>query len=287
MRYKTPLRYPGGKAKLAPYIKLILEENFLLDGHYVEPFAGGAGIVFDLLYNEYVSHAHINDLNRPIYCFWDAVLNHTDELCRLIRDTPVTMEEWHRHKAIYKTQDDQTDFDLGFTTFFLNRTNRSGIIGGGAIGGLVQTSEWGVDARFNKQDLIARIEKIATYRSRISLYNLDAKDLLRNVVPGLPDKTLVYLDPPYYVKGKALYQNHFIHEDHVSLAEVVTNDIRQNWIVSYDFEPVISDIYSEFRQIDYQLSYTAAKRSKGSELMVFDDALVIPDVASPANVKVA
>lgn len=287
MRYTTPLRYPGGKSKLANFVKLILEENFLLDGHYVEPFAGGAGIAFALLFEEYVMHAHINDLNRSVFSFWDSVLNETDDLCRLIWDTPVTVEEWQRQKGVQRAPDEYSTLDLGFSTFFLNRANRSGIITAGVIGGVNQNGKWKIDARYNKEALVARILKIASYRSRISIYNDDAKDFLNNVVPELPDKTLVYLDPPYYVKGKDLYQNHFVHEDHVSLAEVVTNNIRQNWIVSYDFVPVISEIYREFRQIDYQLSYSAATRQKGSELMVFDDSLVIPEVSNPAKIKAA
>lgn len=287
MRYTTPLRYPGGKTKLANFVKLLIEQNDLLDGHYVEPFAGGAGIAFALLFEEYVLHAHINDLNKQVFAFWDAVLNQTDALCQLIHDTPVTVDEWHRQKLIQTNQGDFSSLALGFSTFFLNRTNRSGIITGGIIGGLKQTGEWKIDARYNKVNLIVRIKKIAAYRHRISLYNMDAEDLLRNVVPELPDKTLVYLDPPYYVKGKHLYQNHFTHEDHVSLAGVVANNIRQHWIVSYDFVPEISDMYEDYRQIDYHLSYSAADRYKGSELMVFDDSLEIPEVVNPAKVKVA
>ncbi len=287
MRYTTPLRYPGGKSKLARFIKLVLEENFLLDGHYVEPFAGGAGIAFSLLFEEYVSHAHINDLNPSVFAFWDSVLNHTDDLCRLILDTPVTIEEWRRQQAVQKQLGTCSTIELGFSTFFLNRVNRSGIITGGVIGGINQAGKWKIDARFNKPDLVARIEKIAMYRGRISIYNEDAGDLLQNIVPNLPDKTLVYLDPPYYVKGKDLYQNHFVHQDHVTLAEIVKNNIRQNWIVSYDFVPEISDIYEDYRQIDYQLSYSAATRQKGSELMIFDDSLLIPQVANPAKIKAA
>jgi DNA adenine methylase len=287
MRYTTPLRYPGGKSKLARFIKLVLEENFLLDGHYVEPFAGGAGIAFALLFEEYVMHVHINDLNKSVFAFWSSVLNQTDDLCRLISDSPVTVDEWQRQKLIQVNPENCSSLELGFSTFFLNRSNRSGIITGGVIGGVKQTGKWKIDARFNKEALVARIKKIASYRHRISLYNEDAGDLLRHVVPGLPDKTLVYLDPPYYVKGKDLYQNHFVHDDHIGLAEVVTNHIRQNWLVSYDFVPEISDIYGGFRQIDYQLSYSAATRQKGSELMIFDDSLVIPDVLNPAKIKAA
>lgn len=287
MVFSTPLRYPGGKGKLTNFIKLLISENNLLDGHYAEPFAGGAGIALALLLHEYVIHIHINDLNRSVYSFWYSVLNETDELCRLIQDVPVTMDEWKRQRAIQAQTNEVSLLELGFSTFFMNRTNRSGIITGGVIGGKEQTGNWKLDARYNKADLIARIKLIASYRSRITLYNQDASHFLTNTAPRFPDNTLIYLDPPYYVKGKDLYEDHYFHHDHECLARIVTNSVRQNWIVSYDFVPQIAVMYRGFRQIDYQLSYSASKRYKGSELMVFDHRLVVPDIANPAKAKAA
>src|SRR5205809_1015321 len=121
----TPLRYPGGKAKLAAYVKLLLKENRLLDGEYVEPYAGGCGIALELLLHEYVSRVHINDISRPIYAFWKSVLDHADSLCRLIADTPLTVSSWDKQRRIFDNSKDQDVVTLGFATFFLNRTNRS------------------------------------------------------------------------------------------------------------------------------------------------------------------
>ncbi|HKI50486.1 MAG TPA: DNA adenine methylase [Geothermobacteraceae bacterium] len=287
MDYTTPLRYPGGKSKLARFIQLVFEENELLDGHYVEPYAGGAGIAFALLFYEYAAHVHINDLNRSVYAFWHSVLNETDNLCQLIVDTPVSMDQWFRQKSIQNTPCEHSLLDLGFSTFFLNRTNRSGIIGGGVIGGKDQLGKWKIDARYNKESLISRIQKIALFRNRISLYNLDAANLITSVIPQLPPKTLVYLDPPYYVKGHGLYESHYLHEDHAEIAKLITTEIPQKWIVSYDNVPQISGLYHAHRQITYSLSYSAADRYKGSELMVFCDELSIPDVDSPAKIKAA
>ena len=84
----TPLRYPGGKGKLAAYIKRLMKENRLLDGEYVEPYAGGAAIALELLFHEYVSAMHINDVSVPVHAFWKSVLKHTEELAKLIIDTP-------------------------------------------------------------------------------------------------------------------------------------------------------------------------------------------------------
>ena len=287
MRYSTPLRYPGGKGKLTNFVKLLIMNNNLLDGHYVEPFAGGCGVALSLLFQELVVHIHINDLNPSVYSFWHSVLNETEELCRLVCDTPVTIDEWRKQRLVQNNADAVTPLELGFSTFFLNRTNRSGIIKAGVIGGTDQTGNYKIDARYNKKALIDRITMVAHYRSRISLYNQDASDFLLNTLPTFPDNTLVYLDPPYYVKGKDLYENHYVHKDHEELARIVTNHIRQNWMVSYDFVPEVAELYKNFRQIDYLLSYSAADKYKGSELMVFDDELTIPEVTNPSKMNKA
>ncbi len=287
MRYLTPLRYPGGKSKLAQFIQLVFEKNQLLDGHYVEPYAGGAGIAYSLLFQEYAAHVHINDLNKLVYAFWDSVLEETESLCKLIRDTPVNIEEWKRQKEIQNNPNDFSRLSLGFSTFFLNRTNRSGIISGGVIGGLDQTGSWKIDARYNKEGLIARVQKIASYRNRISLYNQDASIFLKGITQILPPKSLIYLDPPYYIKGRDLYENHYSPQDHECLAKLVRETLQHNWIVSYDFVPEISHLYQGFRQITYYLSYSAANRYKGAEIMVFCDGLQIPDVENPAKIKAA
>ncbi|MFA0251464.1 DNA adenine methylase [Vibrio sp. 10N.261.45.A4] len=274
-RFSTPLRYPGGKGKFAGFVKQIFETNELLDGHYVEPFAGGAGVALDLLLNEYVSHIHINDLDRAIYSFWIAVTQHTEELCQLIRNTPITIEQWHVQKEVLKDIESYNLLEIAFATFFLNRTNRSGILKAGVIGGKAQSGKWKLDVRFNKEDLIKRIELIGRFRDRIHVYNLDAVELLTRIVPTLPNKTLVYLDPPYYVKGKGLYRNFYNHDDHIQIAQTL-NTVDKPWIVSYDNVEEIKDIYSEYRIDDYFLSYTAQQKKKGAEVMIYGPSIVTP-----------
>lgn len=171
-----------------------------------------------------------------------------------------------------------TLLELGFSTFFLNRTNRSGIINGGIIGGLDQSGKWKIDVRFNKVELVKRIEKIVRYKDRITLYNLDAIDLIKNILPGLPSKTLVYLDPPYYKKGQDLYQNHFNHQDHENLASLIKNLKNILWLLTYDNIKPIHELYKEFRKIVYSMNYSAASKYSGSEVMIFSDRLKVPVV---------
>lgn len=276
----TPLRYPGGKGKLASYVKRIIAQNQLLDGEYVEPFAGGSAIALELLFHQYVSRIHINDVSRPVYSFWRCVLDQTEGLCRLIRDTPLTVEAWDAQKAVFQRQKDASTLDLGFAMFFLNRTNRSGILNAGIIGGRDQTGPYKIDARYNANELIHRIESIAKLRSKITLTGMDAERFLRRGAQQWPANTLIYSDPPYYVKGRDLYYDFYVHDDHVNIATVMQTAIKhQRWIVSYDDVPEIRDLYSDRQRVSYGIGYSARRNHKGAEVMFFDDQLLVPELS--------
>lgn len=283
MRFFSPLRYPGGKLKVSEYIKLLIDNNNLNDGHYVEPYAGGASVALDLLISEYVSNIHINDIDRAIYSFWHSVIYDTENFCKLINDTPVSVEEWKKQKFIIKNKEDFSTLEVGFSTFFLNRTNRSGILNAGIIGGIEQGGDWKIDARYNKTDLIKRIKLISRFRDRISLNNMDAVDYIRMIDNNLPNNSLIYLDPPYYKKGKELYINYYNHNDHSEIAEEVKKLTNRFWIVSYDNEEAIKDLYSEYRQKIYSLNYSVGKASVGSEVIIYNDNMVIPNIENPTD----
>ena len=284
MPFYSPLRYPGGKRKLSNYIKLVLGQNGLIGAHYVEPYAGGAAVALALLFEGYASHIHINDLSRSVYAFWYAVLYETESLCSRILETPVTMDEWYRQRAIQECASEVSLLDLGFSSFFMNRTNRSGIITGGVIGGKHQNGPYRLDARYNAEDLIERVRHVARHRSQVSIYNQDASVFIAKTLPSLPHNTLVYLDPPYYSKGNDLYENQYKYDDHKRISELVP-DIDQRWIVTYDNAPEIVELYEGYRRITYCLNYSAADRYGGAEVMFFCNGLTIPAVANPARVS--
>jgi DNA adenine methylase len=281
----TPLRYPGGKAKLAAYVKSLMKDNRLLDGEYVEPYAGGAAIALELLFHEYVSCIHINDISRPVYAFWKSVLHQTEEFCRRISDTPLSVSAWDKQKRVLENLKGHDDLDLGFATFFLNRTNRSGILNGGIIGGRDQTGPWKIDARYNAKELAYRVGSIARMSSRIKLTRKDALEFLRGGVSRWPEQTLIYLDPPYFTKGRDLYYDFYEDEDHASVAGFVTNGItRQQWIVSYDNARPIRSLYRGSRHVVYNIGYSARSASQGSEVMFFCDGLKVPPLIGPIKV---
>ena len=279
----SPLRYPGGKARFAPFIAEVMRANGLAGGHYLEPFAGGAGVALELLFEGHATHIHINDLDPAVHAFWLAAVSDPDGMLKLLRDTPITMDQWHHWRSVMLAQD--TDLSLaeaGFATLFVNRTNRSGILKGGVIGGKAQTGTYKLDARFNKDMIAARLERIALNADRISVYCEDAFLLLDRAVEFLPEQSLIYLDPPYYVKGRGLYRNFYKHDDHLQIAQLLQSpDFKRPWVVSYDSAPEICEMYSQNEALTYGLHYTAQARYVGDEVMFFKEGISVPDAKIP------
>lgn len=280
----TPLRYPGGKGKLAAYVKGIIDSNSLYDGDYVEPYAGGAAIALELLFQQYVRQIHINDVSHHVYSFWKSVLNDTEELCRLVKNTRLSVPSWDRQKRVFANPGDYDYVKVGFATFFLNRTNRSGILNGGPIGGRDQSGPWKIDARYNADELIFRIQSIAKMKSRIRLTHSDALSFLQFGLPKWQQKTLIYLDPPYYVAGNHLYYEYYKPEDHADVAKFIRKRMAaRHWMVSYDNVPAIRKLYADFKSIVYNVGYTARERRIGKEVMFFSPKLTIPELVGPVR----
>ena len=276
MAFYTPLRYPGGKRRLFAFICKLLEANELENVQYVEPCAGGASLALALLYEGYASKIYINDLSRPVFAFWYAALHHTQFLCEKIEKTAITMDEWYRQRLIYEESESAELTELGFATFFLNRTNRSGIIGGGVIGGKQQTGKWKLSSRFTKEELIRRIRKVGDFRSRIYLYRQDALNFTNSTVEQLKGNTLIFYDPPYIERGKDLYLNNYALQDHRKLAERIQS-LSQPWIVTYDYDAATRyGLFPTQRCLSFELSYSAQGRHYGREAMFLADCLELP-----------
>lgn len=270
----TPLRYPGGKTQLAPFVSELLGTNDLRQCVYCEPFAGGAGIACRLLLNGTISEAWINDVDPAIYAFWHSVLNSTDQLCERIERTKVDIAEWNRQKQIY-VEERRNLLDLGFATLFLNRTNRSGILSGGVIGGMNQTGKYSIDCRFNRDDLIRKIRRIAIYREQFRLTCVDASHYIVSNLNSLPKHSLVNVDPPYYRAGPDLYTNWYRHQDHVALAKMVRK-MPHRWMLTYDDAPEISAMYAGLAQYRKTLTYYAQEKRSAAELLILSDNLIPP-----------
>lgn len=272
----SPLRYPGGKTILYKKIKNILEKNNLIECTYMEPFSGGAGLALKLLMNNDVKRIVINDLDFAIYSFWHNVLYDTDKFCNDIENIKVDLEEWEKQKYIYNNQNNYSMYEVGLATFFLNRTNRSGIIKGGVIGGKKQEGKYKIDCRFNKKVLIEKIKRIGMYRNRIKLFNYDANDFIKRVVMRQKNENFfIYFDPPYIKKGPELYKNHFNNEEHKYLSTNIKEKLlEKNWIVTYDKNELVQKLYDNFCIVEFDLNYSAGKNKTGNELMILSNSLV-------------
>ncbi len=276
--FYSPLRYPGGKNKLAAFIAKICIDNDI-DGHYIEPYSGGASVALYLLLEGFVEKITINDKDRSIYAFWYSILNNTTQFCERIRDVEISIEEWRRQRAIQVKKENVNLLDLGFSTFFLNRTNRSGIINGGPIGGVEQKGSYKLDCRFNKIDLIDRIRVIASRKKNIRLYRKDAIKLIQQVQRESNNSNMIfYFDPPYFLKASSLYLNHYKSEDHKAVSDSIKNIRNIKWIVSYDNVPEIINLYSECQMKEFSFKHTAYKIRTGREVLFFSSTIKQPDI---------
>jgi DNA adenine methylase len=274
-RYLSPLRYPGGKGRLAKFVAHLLSQQRPRATRYVEPFAGGAGVGLRLLVDEHVDEIVINDLNPGIAAFWRSVFERSDELLEKLTTCEVTVDEWHRQRAVY-LDEPVDDVDFGFALFFLNRTNRSGILDARPIGGYEQSGRWKIDARFDRDGLGRRFRALARYGSRVTVCEQDGIELIGTQIEE--PRNFVYADPPYLQKGDHLYLDTLQWEDHVRLAELLRHGGR--WLLTYDADPRVTDeLYEGLRCVEFSMSHSAAIQHTGKEYAVFSPALAVPSLA--------
>ncbi len=275
--FYSPLRYPGGKNKLSAFIAKICIDNDI-NGHYVEPYSGGASVALFLLMEGFVERITINDRDRSIYAFWYSVLNKTNQLCEMIENAELTIEEWRKQRSIQKNKKSADLLELGFSTFYMNRTNRSGIINAGVMGGFEQNGQDLMDCRFNKSDLIDRIRRIASKKKQIRLYKKDAIKLIDKIQQEADDNTIFYFDPPYYLKASTLYMNHYKEENHKNVSDRIKSIKNIRWIVSYDNVPEIRKLYAGCSKKEFSFKHTAYIVREGKEILFFSHNIKKPEI---------
>ncbi|WP_053649692.1 MULTISPECIES: DNA adenine methylase [unclassified Streptomyces] len=277
MRYISPLRYPGGKARLAPYIAHLIARQRPHPKAYAEAFAGGAGAALRLLVDNEVDHIYINDLDPGVAALWRCIFNHTENLAEAVAREEVSIDAWHRHSEIYRNPVGKSDLEVGFATFFLNRCNRSGILRARPIGGLDQTGDWKIDARFNRDSLIERIRYLGKHAGRVTLSEMDARSFIKGLEPQRDD-VLLYVDPPYLVQGDRLYLDSLTELDHQELATVLRKTPLR-WLLTYDADKRITEeLYKGFRCVEFNILHTAQIQRTGVEYAIFGNELTLPEV---------
>lgn len=276
MRSYTPLRYPGGKSKLYNMVADIIQNNFTTPPAYIEPFAGGAGLALKLLSKGIVSNIYINDFDYAVYSFWYSVKNNNDSFKKMIEECEISIEERERQKEIYTSAYDNkyTKLEIGFATFYLNRTNRSGIITAGVIGGINQNGNYKMDCRFNKKELLKIVENINEFKDKIHVYNIDGKKFIQEMDKKFMDGTIFYLDPPYVEKGPGLYKNSFDLDEHTKLSNSIKK-LKNKWFLTYDKKSIIKELYQNYKMDTLNLTYSVEKKTKGEEYIIYSANLSI------------
>jgi DNA adenine methylase len=262
----SPLRYPGGKAALAGFFGGVISRLGIEPATYVEPYAGGAGAGIALLRQDVVQNLVINDIDPAVRSFWASVTSHAERFAALIADTPLDVDEWRKQKAIYRASDESDQLALGFAFFYLNRTNRSGILNAGPIGGVRQDGNYKIDARFNRDQLTGRVVAIGALAPRITVLGMDGMAVVHRY--ACDSAAFVYIDPPYVDMGRSLYLNAFTHRDHADLAGKLDRQQDGNWVVTYDPSSFVRQLYRRHDVREYQLSYSAHRTGKASELLI-------------------
>ncbi|MGK2348670.1 DNA adenine methylase [Actinomyces sp. W5033] len=267
-RYGTlsPLRYPGGKSALAGFFADIITALGVEEARYIEPYAGGAGAGIALLREGIVRHLVINDIDPAVHAFWRSVVAHNASFVELVESTPLTIDEWLRQREIYRSRDESDILRLGFAFFFLNRTNRSGILNAGVIGGQRQEGKYKIDARFNRQTLVQRLTAIGDLADHITVSDLDGRTVIQQY--SHDERSFMYIDPPYVQAGSQLYLNAFDGRDHKALSTIVNSVEEAHWLITYDAAPLIEKLYRDQFQCRLELTYSARYPGQAEELLV-------------------
>jgi DNA adenine methylase len=272
----SPLRYPGGKGSLAPFFARLLGNQPQRCRVFIEPFAGGAGVALRLLVDGHADSIVINDLEPGIAAMWRSIFTRPEDFARLIETVDLSIDTWHEQRKIATSGVETDDLKLGFATFFLNRTNRSGILGARPIGGLAQAGAWKLDARFNRVTLAGRVRRLGQYGDRVTVTQRDGVELVADYVgPGC----FIYADPPYLTKADDLYLNDLTWENHRALARTLTASAGR-WLVSYDHDARIPALYPKQRLAEFGIAHTAARPHVGQEYAIFADSLAVSNLES-------
>lgn len=268
---KNPLRYPGAKATLIPYITDVIKDNYLEGCTFIEPYAGSAIASLELVSQGIASNAIIVELDPLIYSFWQSVFNHKNELLEKIYNTEISLENWIKFSEFKNTciASNSKIVDVGFAGLFLNRTSFSGILKAGPLGGFNQESEYKIDCRFNKERLIKQIELISNMKNEICVINDDAIKFLSEKKKYINSiDAFTYIDPPYFIKGPKLYRYFYKLDDHKNLARFLCQ-FKSPWLVSYDNTIEIKKMYSKAIGVrEIYFDYSAGGTKVGKELLI-------------------
>lgn len=280
-KFHSPLRYPGGKRRLVPYVAAAIEANNLKPDLFVEPFAGGASVSLELLATDRVERIALADTDPMIAGFWHTVFDTGPNgeknfrwLLRQVENCDLDLATWDR----MKTTRWRALHTLGFAGLYLNRTSFNGSLyrSAGPIGGRSQSGTYTVGARFPREKLVKRLEACREFADKVEFVRCDDAMRVVKSARALARReaweAFFYFDPPFWAKAKWLYSTWFSHLEHGELAQQLVF-LREPYLLSYDKADEIAELYERHvakgaHLVDVELYYSGQNRVAGHEYVI-------------------
>lgn len=282
-RYVSPLRYPGGKARMAPWLTDIFESLVgPMDVEiWLEPFGGGAGAALTALTGGKVPEAWIVEANPALAAFWTAVMDDGPALAAQVETIAPSLAVFQESREKVRAAlagDTMNSFELGLAAFILNRCSRSGMImpSVGPIGGKSQSGRDTINARFNGQALADRIRTVHALGNRFKVFAGDGISFLEDLpTSGVQDEVFCFVDPPYIGVGNDLYAIGMDDDLHERLAGAL-NRLTAPWLLTYDAHPRIPLLYPGSDVVEFDIPHTAGSSRVGTEYLVLGPGMQLP-----------
>jgi DNA adenine methylase len=277
-------RYPGGKSKLKDVIIPQLNLYANNDIEYREPFFGGGGIGLDFLNcHPKLHNIWINDKDTGIACLWTSVIQFPEYLKQKVKNFIPSISQFDEFKkeltqnSLFPMQQNEI-VEHGFKKLAIHQMSYSGLgtKSGGPLGGrrgLIQSVKYPINCRWSPTYICKKIDKIHTQLSRHTIKNQSCTCLdFENIISDNTN-ALIYLDPPYYIKGNSLYQCGLTVEDHQRLARLLKQS-RHLWVLSYDDCEEIKKLYDwahiqPINNVNYTITKSRQSPKIKSELLIY------------------
>ncbi len=134
----------------------------------------------------------------------------------------------------------------------------------------------------NKPDVVAGTDlPEATKKSLVREASGFERSKVEPIRCAFGEKDLIYVDPPYFEKGRMLYYDAYRPDDHAEVAELLSGLEAPKWIVSYDDVEAIRSLYEFAPRLQYTIGYSARRRTRGREVMFFSKGMAVPELVPP------
>ncbi len=268
-------RYPGGKNKLKKIIIKKILPYINNKTQYREVFFGGGSICLDMIKDNTIDNIWINDKDIGIACLWTSLISHHQILKeKIIHFTPSVDKFYNIRDELLQLKTQPSDIiDIGFKKLAIHQLSFSGLgtKSGGPLGGKEQKSAYKIDCRWSPDYICKKIDKIHNLLNNIKIYKGSCTNLdFEHIINDNHCNSVLYLDPPYYIKGNELYQYGFTQEDHIRLSNLLYNT-KHKWVLSYDDCEEIQELYQWANIQQISASYTISGSRQKTELLIWNN----------------